>query len=147
MIEGVDRAQGLICQGGGLGAEMSRHDLILVQVAQRDGREGRAASGKGRATGFCISAGRFRRALPSVDGAASTVAPDSGQPAGAMRGGVLVSQSRREAGAWSTGNGLAATSSTCWRNRRMNSSAVAVMARERPLSTAQSRRANGTVRE
>jgi hypothetical protein len=42
-------------------------------------------------------AGRFRPALPSVDGAASTVAPDPGQPVGAMRGGVLVSQARREA--------------------------------------------------
>ena len=84
-------------KGTEVAGRKTSHDLILVQVARRDRREGRAAFGKGLAIGFCISAGRFRPALPRVDGAASTVAPDSAQPAGAVRGGVLVSHSRREA--------------------------------------------------
>jgi hypothetical protein len=93
VIEGVDRAQGLICQGGGLGGGevQPRSNPRSSSPVRSAGSKG--ASGKGRAVGFCISAGQFRRALPSVDGAASTVAADSGQPVGAMRGGVLVSQS------------------------------------------------------
>ena len=79
-------------KGTEVAGRKTSHDLILVQAARRDRREGRAASGKARDIGFCISADRFRPALPSVEGAASTVAPDSGQPAGAMRGGFLVSQ-------------------------------------------------------